>query len=260
MPDAEGFLRWASTEVPDARGYWPCQAVATHAISGTPDDRHRGHRVARLAPHPRALERRAAGLHGGGRGADAGGRRPWARPPATLPGSDAVVHGRDHRRPLRPDRVGRRPPGRRPGDLRGHAHLLGGVRRMADRRRPHQLPQHHAGALPRRRPEQRRRPLRRLGPPPAAWHAAPRAPARAARAPARAAGSGSGLAALRPGGAHALRGPHAALEHLRARHRLGCRGARAGRLRGERVRGAPDARALPASRPPGLWPVGAARG
>jgi xylulokinase len=36
MPDAEGFLRWASTEVPDARGYWPCQAVATYAISGLP--------------------------------------------------------------------------------------------------------------------------------------------------------------------------------------------------------------------------------
>jgi len=36
MPDAEGFLRWASTEVPDARGYWPCQAVATHALSGVP--------------------------------------------------------------------------------------------------------------------------------------------------------------------------------------------------------------------------------
>jgi xylulokinase len=36
MPDAEGFLRWASAEVPDARGYWPCQAVATNAISGLP--------------------------------------------------------------------------------------------------------------------------------------------------------------------------------------------------------------------------------
>jgi xylulokinase len=36
MPDAEGFLRWASTSVPDARGYWPCQAVATHALSGLP--------------------------------------------------------------------------------------------------------------------------------------------------------------------------------------------------------------------------------
>jgi len=36
MPDAEGFLRWASAAVPDARGYWPCQAVATHSISGLP--------------------------------------------------------------------------------------------------------------------------------------------------------------------------------------------------------------------------------
>jgi xylulokinase len=36
MPDAEGFLRWAAAEVPDARGYWPCQAVATNAISGLP--------------------------------------------------------------------------------------------------------------------------------------------------------------------------------------------------------------------------------
>ncbi len=36
MPDAEGFLRWAVTSAPDARGYWPCQAVATHALSGVP--------------------------------------------------------------------------------------------------------------------------------------------------------------------------------------------------------------------------------
>jgi xylulokinase len=36
MPDAEGFLRWASASVPDARGYWPCQAVATYALSGLP--------------------------------------------------------------------------------------------------------------------------------------------------------------------------------------------------------------------------------
>ena len=36
MPDAEGFLRWAAAEAPDARGYWPCQAVATNAISGLP--------------------------------------------------------------------------------------------------------------------------------------------------------------------------------------------------------------------------------
>ena len=36
MPDAEGFLRWASSSAPAARGYWPCQAVATHALSGIP--------------------------------------------------------------------------------------------------------------------------------------------------------------------------------------------------------------------------------
>jgi xylulokinase len=36
MPDAEGFLRWAHTLAPDAKGYWPAQAVATHALSGVP--------------------------------------------------------------------------------------------------------------------------------------------------------------------------------------------------------------------------------
>jgi xylulokinase len=36
MPDAEGFLRWAVTEQPSARGYWPCQAVATCALSRIP--------------------------------------------------------------------------------------------------------------------------------------------------------------------------------------------------------------------------------
>ena len=36
MADAEGFLRWAAAAAPGARGYWPCQAVATHALSGLP--------------------------------------------------------------------------------------------------------------------------------------------------------------------------------------------------------------------------------
>jgi xylulokinase len=36
MPDGEGFLRWAAREAPAARGYWPCQAVATNALSGLP--------------------------------------------------------------------------------------------------------------------------------------------------------------------------------------------------------------------------------
>jgi len=36
MPDGEGFLYWAVKEAPDAAGYWPCQAVATHVIAGVP--------------------------------------------------------------------------------------------------------------------------------------------------------------------------------------------------------------------------------
>jgi xylulokinase len=36
MFDSEGFLRWAVKEAPDAAGYWPCQAVATQALSGVP--------------------------------------------------------------------------------------------------------------------------------------------------------------------------------------------------------------------------------
>ncbi len=36
MLDAEGFMRWAVAEAPEAAGYWPCQAVATHALAGVP--------------------------------------------------------------------------------------------------------------------------------------------------------------------------------------------------------------------------------
>ncbi len=36
MRDAEGFLRWAVAQAPDAAGYWPAQAVATYAIGGVP--------------------------------------------------------------------------------------------------------------------------------------------------------------------------------------------------------------------------------
>jgi xylulokinase len=34
MPDAEGFLQWTAQEMPEAFGYWPAQAVATHALAG----------------------------------------------------------------------------------------------------------------------------------------------------------------------------------------------------------------------------------
>jgi xylulokinase len=36
MLDAEGFMRWAVSSAPSARGYWPCQAVATYALAGVP--------------------------------------------------------------------------------------------------------------------------------------------------------------------------------------------------------------------------------
>ena len=34
VPDVTGFLRWAAAEAPGAAGYWPCQALATYALSG----------------------------------------------------------------------------------------------------------------------------------------------------------------------------------------------------------------------------------
>ena len=34
LPDSEGFLRWAAAEAPGAYGYWPAQAVANFALSG----------------------------------------------------------------------------------------------------------------------------------------------------------------------------------------------------------------------------------
>jgi xylulokinase len=36
MPDAEGFVTWAVHEAPDARGYWPAQAVANYALGRVP--------------------------------------------------------------------------------------------------------------------------------------------------------------------------------------------------------------------------------
>jgi xylulokinase len=36
LPNGQGFLRWAARMAPSAAGYWPCQAVATHALCGVP--------------------------------------------------------------------------------------------------------------------------------------------------------------------------------------------------------------------------------
>ena len=94
-----------------------------------------------------------------------------------------------------------------------------------------------------RRAEQRRRAVRRLGPPAAARRPASGARPREAGPAPRRTGPGPGVAALPPRRAHALRGPLAALEPLRAGHRLGTRGDRAGGLRGEWVRRAAHPRA-----------------
>jgi len=36
LADGEGFMRWASAAAPEAKGYWPCQGVATYALAGIP--------------------------------------------------------------------------------------------------------------------------------------------------------------------------------------------------------------------------------
>ncbi len=92
MPDAEGFLSWASTSIPGARGYWPCQAVATYALSGLP-------------AIDTGVTASLGSLHSHGRwNTDLLGALgvsvsqmptvvPMAQAAGTLPGSDAVVTG-----------------------------------------------------------------------------------------------------------------------------------------------------------------------
>ena len=92
MPDAEGFLRWASASAPGARGYWPCQAVATYALSGMPAiDTGVTAALGRSTPR-RALERRALGAMGVA-AAQMPTVVPMGQAAGTLPGSDAVVTG-----------------------------------------------------------------------------------------------------------------------------------------------------------------------
>ena len=163
MPDAEGFMRWAHALAPDARGYWPCQAVATYALSGVP-------------AIDTGVTASMGDLHAGGKWnseiLDAIGVAPSQLPVVvpmataggTLPGTetvftggsidamcDQVVGGADGAR-------------RRARHLRRHPDRLGGHRRMAAGARPHQLSAHDAGAVPDRWAEQRRRILRGLGP------------------------------------------------------------------------------------------------
>ena len=92
MPDAEGFLRWASTEVPDARGYWPCQGVATHAISGVPTiDTGVTASLGMLHTHGRWNAEMLGGL--GVAEEQMPDVAPMGQAAGTLPGSDAVFTG-----------------------------------------------------------------------------------------------------------------------------------------------------------------------
>ena len=63
MRDAEGFLRWAIAQAPNAAGYWPAQAVATHAIGG-------------VAAIDTAMTASLGSLHSWGNGT----RSTWQRP------------------------------------------------------------------------------------------------------------------------------------------------------------------------------------
>ncbi len=92
MPDAEGFLAWAAASMPDARGYWPCQAVATYAISGVPAiDTGVTASLGALHTHGRWNADLLDSL--GVREAQMPAVVPMGQAAATLPGSDAVITG-----------------------------------------------------------------------------------------------------------------------------------------------------------------------
>ena len=104
MPDAEGFLRWAAAAAPDARGYWPCQAVATIRAVGAARHRQRGdrRRWARSTPTGAGTPSCSASIG-----------VPESQMPMVVPMGQAAGdaarqrrrdHGRHHRRALRPDR------------------------------------------------------------------------------------------------------------------------------------------------------------
>ncbi len=174
MPDAEGFLTWTARQMPDAHGYWPAQAVATHALTG--------HAVIDTAvasslgnlPGPAAGTRNSSATSASTRpsfprvaptGQGAGELRPRRHAqPGRLERRRRGSRRRHHRRLLRPDR-GRRRPGRGcAGHLRRHPHRVGGDRLLGRGAGTVDGAPYRAGRGAHRRTEQRRRPLRRLGP------------------------------------------------------------------------------------------------
>ena len=87
-------------------------------------------------------------------------------PGGTIPGTDTVFTGGSIDAFCDQIVAGDVGAGRCVGDLRGHPHRLGHHHRVAPGPGTDQLPAHHARSIHRGRPEQRRRPLRRLGPAP----------------------------------------------------------------------------------------------
>ena len=92
MPDAERFVSWASSQVPDAYGFWPCQAVASYALAGIPiidsgvcgtfgplygPDGWNAERLAELGAKPEQMP----------------GVVPITQAGGTLPGTDTVISG-----------------------------------------------------------------------------------------------------------------------------------------------------------------------
>ncbi len=92
MPDAEGFLRWAAAQQPEARGYWPCQAVATCALSGIPAI-DTGVTAALGALHARGRWNSEILASLGVDEAQMPLVVPMAEAAGTLPGSDTVITG-----------------------------------------------------------------------------------------------------------------------------------------------------------------------
>jgi xylulokinase len=92
MPDAEGFLAWAADAVPGAKGYWPCQAVATYALAGVPAiDTGVTASLGGLHTHGRWNAELLASL--GVREDQMPAVVPMGQSAGTLPDSDAVITG-----------------------------------------------------------------------------------------------------------------------------------------------------------------------
>jgi len=92
MDDAEGFLRWAVASAPGARGYWPCQGVATYALAGLPAI-DTGVTAALGALHTRGRWNTELLAQLGATEAQMASVVPMGEPAGTLPGSDTVITG-----------------------------------------------------------------------------------------------------------------------------------------------------------------------